>query len=517
MVLGGANTFTGNVALNAGTLSISSDGNLGDTANDVVFGGGTLAATSSLTLGVDRSVSGSAGTLKVGAGNTLTIDGTVALSGALTLSDAGSVALTNASTKTVGSVVLTTTGTLETVNGGLTVAGNLTANGGSGTATINAPLTLSATSTTVTVANGGTLDLSQDVDLSSGSSSRLITAGPGTLILGGTMTSTNAGSGVRIGSSSATPTNGGTVQVSSAGALGTGQLQFNYGTLNATSALSITQGISMGGREGAAITFAGSDIDVTGTLTLFAGSEATGAHRINVNNNTTFSSAFNNTAATDGLTIGGNGSLTLAAASTNVDDNILLTDSVKLVVNGDLTGSTGSITVATGTTLSGSGTVAGGVTIQSNGTLAVGNSTGTQTFGSTLEFESGSIFDWELDASTSDTGASNQGTYDKVIADGAVSGTSIFTIALGTNGFADLFWETNKSWTDIFTGTGSFDLASIFINFGGSGVASNGFVAGEGQFGFTGSTLTWTAVPEPSSALAGLLIAAGLLRRRRVA
>jgi hypothetical protein len=41
------------------------------------------------------------------------------------------------------------------------------------------------------------------------------------------------------------------------------------------------------------------------------------------------------------------------------------------------------------------------------------------------------------------------------------------------------------------------------------------FTGANGSFSFTGSTLTWTAVPEPTSALAGLLIAAGLLRRRR--
>jgi uncharacterized protein (TIGR03382 family) len=43
-----------------------------------------------------------------------------------------------------------------------------------------------------------------------------------------------------------------------------------------------------------------------------------------------------------------------------------------------------------------------------------------------------------------------------------------------------------------------------------------GVVAGRGSFSFNGSTdLTWSAVPEPSSALVGLLVSAGLLRRRR--
>ena len=47
---------------------------------------------------------------------------------------------------------------------------------------------------------------------------------------------------------------------------------------------------------------------------------------------------------------------------------------------------------------------------------------------------------------------------------------------------------------------------------------STGNVAGHGYYtlgGTSGNTLTWSAVPEPSSALAGMLLAAGLLRRRR--
>ena len=40
-------------------------------------------------------------------------------------------------------------------------------------------------------------------------------------------------------------------------------------------------------------------------------------------------------------------------------------------------------------------------------------------------------------------------------------------------------------------------------------------VSSYGSFTFTGTTLTWNAVPEPTSALAGLLLAAGSLRRHR--
>ncbi|MEI6606294.1 MAG: hypothetical protein WCP35_13365, partial [Verrucomicrobiota bacterium] len=58
--------------------------------------------------------------------------------------------------------------------------------------------------------------------------------------------------------------------------------------------------------------------------------------------------------------------------------------------------------------------------------------------------------------------------------------------------------------------------ASIFTSFDGTnGIDSTGHVAGQGYYTTSGNSLTWSAVPEPSSTLAGLLLAAGLLRRRR--
>lgn len=50
----------------------------------------------------------------------------------------------------------------------------------------------------------------------------------------------------------------------------------------------------------------------------------------------------------------------------------------------------------------------------------------------------------------------------------------------------------------------------------GTGVATNGLVSGQGSFAMSGTSLTWTAVPEATSAPAGLLLVAGLLRRRRI-
>src|SRR5260370_23588729 len=55
LTLSGANTFSGNTTINAGTLSIGADNNLGaapasTTAGKLSFGGGTVAITASFTL-----------------------------------------------------------------------------------------------------------------------------------------------------------------------------------------------------------------------------------------------------------------------------------------------------------------------------------------------------------------------------------------------------------------------------------------------------------------------------------
>jgi len=156
----------------------------------------------------------------------------------------------------------------------------------------------------------------------------------------------------------------------------------------------------------------------------------------------------------------------------------------------------------------------------------VSGGVGTQTFSSTLGYGAGSIFEWDLSAaSTTDPGLVSDaltGTYDQVVATGAVTGgAAVFKVVLGGNAFTDAFWDTDKSWTNIFTGAGAPALlSSVFGSFSATGgLDSSGVVAGQGQFTFNGSsaTLNWSAVPEPTTALAGLLLGAGLLRRRRVA
>ena len=243
----------------------------------------------------------------------------------------------------------------------------------------------------------------------------------------------------------------------------------------------------------------------SGTKTLVLGGTNTGDNSI--------AAIPNGASGTVALTKSGDGTWVLTGANgytgaTNVNDGSLRVDGS--------TASASVVTVANGATLGGIGTVGGDTTIQSGGTLAPGSSPGTLNFGNNadLTFNSGSIFAWEIT-----TGGP---AIDKVAgqATGTLGGSgAIFNITSDT-GYDTAFWTSNKSWTDIFTGfTGAGSWAGIFSSISGTNLTWDGSQAnasgGYGYFTISGSTLNWTAIPEPSTALGGLLLAAGLLRRRR--
>jgi uncharacterized protein with beta-barrel porin domain len=136
LVLSATNTFTGNVNITAGTVSIAATGNLGNLANDVIISnGGTLATTATMTLANGRAfqIAGTS-TIDVASATTTTLQGVIAGSGTLNKNDAGTLLLSAANTYT-GSTI---------VNGGTLRAGSATAFG---------------TSNNFLVGTGATLDL----------------------------------------------------------------------------------------------------------------------------------------------------------------------------------------------------------------------------------------------------------------------------------------------------------------------------------------------------------------------
>jgi autotransporter-associated beta strand protein len=206
-----------------------------------------------------------------------------------------------------------------------------------------------------------------------------------------------------------------------------------------------------------------------------------------------------------------NGSVTKSGAGTMVLSNTNTYTGATSVSNGTLkvSGSiaTSDVTVNGGILASGStGTVGKIVTVNSGASFAAGDvgTVGTATVADDLNFSSGSIFDWDLTTATN--------TYDKVTVMDQLNITSGAKFNLvSSTAFTDTFWDATHTWSDIF-GSKAIDnfLVSNFL-YSGSATAPSA----EGYFTISGSSLTWNAVPEPTSALVGLLITAGLLRRRR--
>jgi autotransporter-associated beta strand protein len=139
LVLSATNTFTGNVKISAGTLSVATTANLGDINNDVIISnGGTLALTATTTLANGRAFQiAGLSTIDVASATTTTLQGVIAdgaSPGTLVKSGAGTLLLSATNTYTGAT----------NVNGGTLRAGSAGAFG---------------TSTVFSVAAGATLDL----------------------------------------------------------------------------------------------------------------------------------------------------------------------------------------------------------------------------------------------------------------------------------------------------------------------------------------------------------------------
>lgn len=157
------------------------------------------------------------------------------------------------------------------------------------------------------------------------------------------------------------------------------------------------------------------------------------------------------------------------------------------------------------------GTLAFGSTAGTNivGTLALSAADADRTliWASNLTYQSGSIFEWDINTVANASDSVSVGGFL------TVDSGAIFKIVSST-AFTAVFWDVTRNW-NVF---GGMDFDAFTLNFVANGTPQvAGDFASRGNFTFTnsGATLTWTTVPESSSALAGLLLGAGLLRRRR--
>jgi autotransporter-associated beta strand protein len=250
-----------------------------------------------------------------------------------------------------------------------------------------------------------------------------------------------------------------------------------------------------------------------------------------------------------GAILAGSGALTKTTAGTvilsgvNTYTGATTISAGILAINGIQSAATGDVTVASGATLMGTGTVGGATTIQSGGIHNAGAhsatssaAVGTETFSTNLTYASGSIFAWDLDANLDgdtsdalDTGTAGT-NYDRVVVGGNlnIASDAVFRVIMGSSvDFATTFWNSNQVWNNIFNVTGTTTggwatdtLVSVYNYDFANNTYSVSNPTAEGHFTVSGSSLAWNAwnaIPEPTSALAGLLIGAGLLRRRRCA
>ena len=550
----GAGAFTGGFTLNAGTVIARATTGLGSgTGNTLTLNGGTLASNSSRAFDNTRFAGGITigGNVQFGELSTVVSQA----SSAVDLSFANNVSLGSATrTLTLGNYgTQTFSAVISNTSGGLTFAANAntggrfditgTANTFTGNININggevrfsADGSLGNAANTVTV-DGGRLGIanvaSTTVNLSSRSIFLGATAGtsisaPGqastVLQYDGVLQDKVASTGILVKQGQGALSLGGVSTYTGSTSINNGIVQLTTGNNRLPTGTTLSLGQAASANLGT--------LDLNGRNQEVAGLNSTAGINATAANNTITSA----TAAT--LTVNGSGNY---GAGTNENSGIIA-GSISLdkkgsgvLTLGDANTYTGTTTVSAGTlavtgslafgsavtvnssaTLAGTGTVGGTVAIQNGGILAAGdNAVGTLTTGAAT-YDNGSIFSWDIAAAGT--------SYDKMIApslvDGNAAGGSIFRIVAGDATFANAFWDVNRSFGDIFTTNGTNAIAnwaSIFTNVSLVNSSFDVITTSRGSFTATGSTLNWTAVPEPTSALAGLLIAAGLLRRRRVA
>ena len=374
LILSGNNTYTGNTALNAGTLSVNTDNNLGDSAGVLTFSGGTLRLTGNLTS--SRMITlNTNGTIETAAGTNSIFSGIISGTGQLLKTGTGTLTLSGTNSYSGGTVINTGTLSVSTdANLGDPTSGIVFKGGTlllSAAISSNRALTLDAGGGTINTAAATISSLTQGIT----GSGKLTKSGDGTLILTGTNsysgTTTIAQGMLQIGDGGSTGSLTGTIDITAGAALtfnrndqytysdiikGTGTLnQQGSGTLTLTGENSYTGGttISAGTLE---IGNGGTGGSITGNVT------NNGILAFNRSNALDFSGIINGTGT---LQHNGSGILTLSGDSSTFSGTTNANTGT-LLINGSLGG---TVNVASGAGLGGSGTIGGDTTISDGAKL----------------------------------------------------------------------------------------------------------------------------------------------------
>ncbi len=506
LVLDQANTYSGVTYLTNGTLRINNNTALGTTTGNTVVAPGAelFVATTALSVAeaFDIAGTGVTGAIHIG-GNAA-----VGFTGAITLS-------ANARIQADG-------GTTPTFSGGINTAGNTLTFNGSGTLSVNTA-GISGSGGSVAKTTAGTLNFNAANSHTGATilNQGTISVGASGVLSGSTaalaVNNTNTGAGnasilnLSSGANTAVGSLSGAITPSGSGGPNTATINIRNSrnlTVNQTADATYQGVIAETGGTGASFTLGGGSthaLTLTGTNT-YTGATTVSGGRLAIGSTGTVNNS-------SGISIG--------AGEFNYNNSTTaLTQPVTFSGNTGALSGTGTITPAV-TITTGNRQTAGTSVTAANSTATLGK----QTFGTGITYHSGSIFEWNLTGNTESSVGTRGTDFDAVTtASLGGAGGAIFRVVLnGTQNFGESFWDSDRTWAGIFKNLGettAYDLSTVFnggFQYQNSTGTLSGVTTTEGAFTFIngGTDLKWTAVPEPTSALAGLLIGAGLLRRRR--
>ncbi len=529
-ILSGTNTYGGATLISGGTLQIGNGGSAGVLSSaSTITNNGTLAfnRTGTVTQGTNfaAGITGT-GALTTSGSGTVILSGTNGYTGATAISN-GELRLTSATAIDGTSGVTVSSGRLSLDGGIATGSGkSVTINGtggnffgaiqgNSGANEWQGNVVVGSTAGTRIGANSGSLKISGAISGSTAPNGLTLRPNSGTTLeisgantyLGDTTIVSNTGEVKLSGGANRLPT--GTKLIFGGSAV-SGILNLN-GQNQEIAGLSVNSGTTNEIKSATAATLtvntaAASPSTYAGVITGSTALTKTGADTLTLTNTNTYAG---DTTVTTG---------TLALTETGS-----IANSANLVINGtlDVSGITAdTFTVGSGQKLSGDGTInATGKTLFIAGTHAVGSSPGQQDITGNVSYTSTSIFEWDLAANVDGTGTRGA-DFDAVDITGdlAIDADATFKVIMNTGvSFSNTFWNSDQTFGNIWNltaGTLSSGWSDKAVSvYNTSNELQN--VSSYGAFSINGSTLTWSAVPEPTSALAGLLIGAGLLRRRR--
>ncbi|WP_210337918.1 autotransporter-associated beta strand repeat-containing protein [Bosea sp. 46] len=459
LVLSGANTYGGGTTIASGTLSVSSDGNLGDVSGSLTFGGGTLLVTGSFVSARTMTLN-VGGTIEVAAGQAFTQSGVISGSGGLTKSGAGELALSGTNTYMGGTTIaggrlsVSTDANLGAASGGLTLDGGTLVASGFGTARA---VTLGSSGGTIEVASGQNLSHSGTIS----GTGDLIKSGDGWLILSGSSTY-----------SGATTVSAGTLYINGAGALSAAS---DY-TIAAGALLDINDGV--------------------GTVT--AGSIA-GAGSIRIEQDSTLEAGATNASTIFSGVISDRGSLRKVGSGT-----LTLTGNNSYAGGTTITG--GKLAVGADVNL---GAASGGLTLD-GGTLLVTSSFSsarTVTLGSAgggIEVDSGVSF--AHSGTISGTGGLTKSGTGQLSLSGSSTYSGATTVSAGT-----LYIDRSQAMSAASDYTVA---AGALLNVNDTlGTVTAGSIAGAGQLRIENGSTLETGATNASTTFTGMIYDAGSIRK----